>query len=209
MQLRLNDVKVNDVPRFLTENPDELTHSLVVPMDDAEMPYIIPLSLKGVASSFPTRKPTLEEYESLPHLVLTGDLPDYDPHDPTFAAHEETLTKIISDSGDRISAATSLQRICSISNRNLVPEIDRVQLSLRSISVTLDDDTLAGAVRQTTIRTIRTATSQNSSMLHICPRIGESIYIQLVGRYKLQRNVESARSLTRPCREDSGPTTGN
>ncbi|KAI2510101.1 Reverse transcriptase (RNA-dependent DNA polymerase) [Fragilaria crotonensis] len=161
MQLRLNDVKVNDVPRFLTENPDELTHSLVVPMDDAETPYVIPLSLKGVASSFPTRKPTLEEYESLPHLVLTSDLPDYDPHDPTFASHEETLTKIISDSGDRISAATRLQRLCLISNTNLAnPEMDRIRLSLRSISVTFDDNTLAGAVRQTAIQTVRTTTSR-------------------------------------------------
>lgn len=70
MQLCLNDVnKVNDVPRFLTDEPDEHTHSLVIPT--ADDPYVIPLTLKGVASSFPTRKPTEDEYETLPHLHLT------------------------------------------------------------------------------------------------------------------------------------------
>lgn len=69
MQLCLNDVKVNDVPRFLTDRPDQHTHSLVIPT--ADDPYVIPLTLKGVASSFPTRKPTEDEYETLPHLHLT------------------------------------------------------------------------------------------------------------------------------------------
>jgi hypothetical protein len=34
MQLRLNDVIVNDVPRFLTDKPTPLTHTLVIPTDD-------------------------------------------------------------------------------------------------------------------------------------------------------------------------------
>jgi hypothetical protein len=42
MQLRLNDVKVNDVLRFLTDEPDEHTHSLVKPTGDN--PYVIPLT---------------------------------------------------------------------------------------------------------------------------------------------------------------------
>ncbi|KAI2505146.1 hypothetical protein MHU86_9334 [Fragilaria crotonensis] len=82
MQLRLNDVKVNDVPRFLTDQPTELTHSLVIPIEQSDTPYVIPLSIIGVASSFPTRKPTREEYDQLPHIILTSEAPDYDPHDP-------------------------------------------------------------------------------------------------------------------------------
>ncbi len=68
MQLRLNDVMANDVPRFLTEKPTPLTHTLVIPTDDFDDPYVIPMSLHGVSSTFPTRKPTVEEYE--PFLIL-------------------------------------------------------------------------------------------------------------------------------------------
>ena len=61
MQRRTNDVTVNDVPRFLTENPTMLTHcSFVIPTDDPTEPYVIPMTLHGVASSFPTRKPTIQ-----------------------------------------------------------------------------------------------------------------------------------------------------
>ncbi|KAI2502386.1 hypothetical protein MHU86_12043 [Fragilaria crotonensis] len=146
MQVRLNDVKINDTPRFLTDNPDELTHSIVIPMTDSDEPFVIPLSLKGVSSSFPTRKPTIEEYETLPHLTLTSDEPEYDPHDTSFAEQEDALTKYVSETGDRIGAAPGLHRICMVSNTSLAQrtniEHDGVRLSLQSISVALDEDSL-------------------------------------------------------------------
>ena len=118
MQLRLNDVKVNDVPHFLTDKPDENTHSLVKPTGDD--PYVIPLTLKGVASSsFPTRKPTQDEYETLPHLHLTSDEPQHDPHDPGYAEHEEVLCNYVLATGDRIGAPPPVHRICSVSNTKM------------------------------------------------------------------------------------------
>jgi hypothetical protein len=79
MQVRLNDVRVNETPRFLTDNVTDQTHSIVIPMDDNDTPYVIPLSLQGVTSYFPTRKPTVKEFETLPHLCSTNaDMP-YDP----------------------------------------------------------------------------------------------------------------------------------
>ena len=54
MQVRLNDVVVNEVPRFLTEEVTDHTHSLVIPIEDSPTPYVIPLSLHGVTSTFPT-----------------------------------------------------------------------------------------------------------------------------------------------------------
>ena len=65
MQLRLNDVVVNKVPRFLTEEVTDHTPLLVIPIEDSPMPCVIPLSLRGVTSTFPTRKPTVAEYETL------------------------------------------------------------------------------------------------------------------------------------------------
>ena len=153
MQVRLNDVKINDTPRFLTENPDELTHSIVIPMEESTDPYVIPLGLKGVSSSFPTRLPTREEYETLPHLVLTSDDPEYDPHDPAFAEHEDALTKYVSETGDRIGAPPPTHRICVVSNKSLAlaqqlnAEQDGVRLSLRSISATFDIESLPVELR--------------------------------------------------------------
>ncbi|KAI2495419.1 Reverse transcriptase (RNA-dependent DNA polymerase) [Fragilaria crotonensis] len=117
MQLRLNDVKVNDVPRFLTDQPTELTHSLVIPIEQSDTPYVIPLSIIGVASSFPTRKPTREEYDQLPHIILTSEAPDYDPHDPVYAEQEDALLKYVSDTGDRIGVEpppTGQPPLCSV-----------------------------------------------------------------------------------------------
>ena len=42
MQLRLKDVTVNDVPRFLTDKPTQ-THTLVIPTDNFDNPNVIPM----------------------------------------------------------------------------------------------------------------------------------------------------------------------
>lgn len=158
MQLRLNDVIVNDVPRFLTDKPTQLTHTLVIPTDNFDDPYVIPMSLHGVASSFPTRKPTIEEYESLPHLVLTSEEPAYDPHDPALARHEEALAKAVLETGDRIGALPP-RRLCSVSKTLLdASGSDRVQLALKQISTAHDDAALCDTM-QASISTVRSASA--------------------------------------------------
>jgi hypothetical protein len=63
-QMRLSDVTANDAPRFLTDNPTEITHTLSVPgVFGTGDEYVIPLDLFGVSSGFPTRKPTGQEYK--------------------------------------------------------------------------------------------------------------------------------------------------
>lgn len=69
MQVRLNDVTISEMLRFLTDNVSDTTHMIAIPTDDPQRPYVIPLALDGVTSSFPTWKPTPEEFESLPHLT--------------------------------------------------------------------------------------------------------------------------------------------
>ena len=91
-----------------------LTHALVIPTDDFDDPYVTPMSLHGVASSFPTRKPTVEEYKSLPHLVLSSEEPAYNPHEDSMARHEEVLAKAVLEAGDRVGALP-LRRLCSVS----------------------------------------------------------------------------------------------
>jgi len=96
MQLRTNDVKVFDCPKYLTESPTVMTHSVIVPPNEGDNCNLsIPLSLKGVTSFFHTRKPSLIEYEMAEakgrSYDLTYDSPDWDPHSPTFTEQEEAV----------------------------------------------------------------------------------------------------------------------
>ncbi|KAI2513813.1 hypothetical protein MHU86_596 [Fragilaria crotonensis] len=77
-----NDViLVNNIPRFLTENGNDLTHSLLVipTADDTSAPYVSPLSVRGVTLTFRTRQSPIEAYGTLPHVTLTGEDLPWDP----------------------------------------------------------------------------------------------------------------------------------
>ena len=152
MQVRLNDVTISEVPRFLAENVSDLTHSIAIPTANPDKPYIIPLSLHGVTSFFPTRKPTPEEYESLPHLTLTSDEPEYDPHDTSYASQEAALTKILA-TGDRIGAPPPSRRLCSVTKtfsnaRALITMNDPASVSLKATSLTFDDGLFANELNR-------------------------------------------------------------
>ena len=102
MQLRANDICVNDEPKHMVLNPTEDHHAITVPSLEAEMePFRIPLSLKGVTSYFPTRKPTRQEWEnsdSSLHIELTSELPEWDPNTTIFEEQERQML----DSNGRI-----------------------------------------------------------------------------------------------------------
>jgi hypothetical protein len=112
-------------------------------------PYVIPLSLHGITLSFPTRKPTPEEYESLPHLALTSDAPEYNPHDSTYVSQEAAaLTKITLGTGDRIGAPPPSRRLRSVTKTvshaiSLGTGTYSALLSLLATTPTLDDGSFA------------------------------------------------------------------
>ena len=94
MQCRLNGVTVNDTPKFLTDNPTEESHSMILTdPEDAAHQLSIHLELDGVISYFETCKPTQEEYEQsdLPLFELTAPAPDWDPSDPSLREQEASL----------------------------------------------------------------------------------------------------------------------
>ena len=99
MQLWMNDVQVSDQPKFLTDNPDNKTHALVLRDQDDE-DFVIPLDLCGVTSYFPTRTPTSDEYASCRRFDLTSPDPPWDPQNDSFAR-------------DEMSARAALQRSIS------------------------------------------------------------------------------------------------
>jgi len=102
----------------LTAEPTKHDHALIVPKEN----IVIPLDLKGVDSTFPTRMPTTDEMESpgLRHIELTASDPEWDPHSTEFAERECAL---IDDDGkihqpvhvdQNLFAAESLERACTI-----------------------------------------------------------------------------------------------
>ena len=86
--VRMNDVDVNDRPKSLTTNPSDEDHALVFKRDGVT----IPLLINGVISYFPTRKTTWDEYNNLPHLHLTAESPEWDPHSDQLQQMEASIT---------------------------------------------------------------------------------------------------------------------
>ena len=94
MQLRLNDIEVNEMPKFLSKDPTDAHHSIGIPTQGDET-LTIPLSLDGVTSCFPSFKPTLEQFDSAEEGVnlhdITYDLPDWDPHSEDYSRREANM----------------------------------------------------------------------------------------------------------------------
>ena len=96
-QLRMNDVRVNDLPKFMSADPTDQTHAITISLDNDGSELTIPLSLEGVVSYFPTFKPSIRDYESAEEGInlfhLTYAAPDWDPLCPDFADSEENMIK--------------------------------------------------------------------------------------------------------------------
>ena len=90
MQVRINDVKLDDKPKVLTEDPTNESHAITYE-DNTGTLINITLELKGVTSYFPTRNPTKYEFETCLRVELTYITPEWDPHSTTFQEQEEAL----------------------------------------------------------------------------------------------------------------------
>ena len=104
LQMRLNDVIVNDKAKFLTEMPTERDHAIIVTDPETGDELVIPLAIRGVASTFPTRKPTQFEYDACPKFALTFDSPEYEPTDRRYEQMERQSIRSIETqqaTGDR------------------------------------------------------------------------------------------------------------
>jgi hypothetical protein len=66
MQMRLNDIEIQECPKFLLDRPNDTSHALRTTQDGEEL--LIPLALGGVVSHFYTRKPTTADAEGLNSL---------------------------------------------------------------------------------------------------------------------------------------------
>lgn len=104
MQLRDNDLCVNDEPKFMVLTPTEGHNAIMIPSKEDDMDnetrLRIPLSINGVISYFPSRKPMRKEYEKadLDMIVeLTAEAPEWDP---TMNRFQDQEAEMINSQGD-------------------------------------------------------------------------------------------------------------
>ena len=90
MQVRMNDVKLDDKPKVLTEDATNESHAISCE-DNTGTLINITLELKRVTSYFPTRKPTMNEFDNCLRIELTYLTSEWGPHSTTFQEQEEAL----------------------------------------------------------------------------------------------------------------------
>ena len=90
MKVQMNDIKLNDTPKFLIENPTNTSHAITA-TDSEGNDVIIPLSLQNMISCSPTRKPTQEEFDTCPCVTFIYDPPIWDLHSERFHEQKDAL----------------------------------------------------------------------------------------------------------------------
>ncbi len=82
IQCRVNDVIVNNLPKFLAANPTDQTHALTMTDPDNPLqPGILLLILRGVTLLLDVRTVTINEFisQDYPRLHLTSETLTWDP----------------------------------------------------------------------------------------------------------------------------------
>jgi hypothetical protein len=92
--LGVNDVIVNDLPKFLAADPTDQTHALT--LTDANnplQPVILPLTLRGVMSLLNVRSVTIDEFNSHDYLRLhlTSETLTWDPTTDLYEQQEHAM----------------------------------------------------------------------------------------------------------------------
>ncbi len=94
MQCPMNDVTVNDLPKFLATDPTDQMHALT--LTDPNNPLqrvILPLILRGVTSVLNVRSMTIDEFNSHDHLRLhlTSETLTWDPRTNLYEQQEHAM----------------------------------------------------------------------------------------------------------------------
>lgn len=95
MQCRVNDVIVDETPKFLATRPTDQTHALTVPdPDDPSQMLTLPLSLRGVTSLLHVRNVTADDFynDEIPRIDLTSETLTWDPSTTAYEEQENGMT---------------------------------------------------------------------------------------------------------------------
>ena len=90
MQLRENDVILDECPKSMIENPTEVNHSLLV-ITETNYHLQIHLQLRGVTSTIYVTKPTVQDLDRYEQIELTNRDLLWNPQNPDFAANENSF----------------------------------------------------------------------------------------------------------------------
>jgi hypothetical protein len=90
VQLRTNQVVVNERPNSQTINPTVNDHSLSI--DDE---FLIPLSIRGINSVFPFRTPTVGDMDQAKRYELTSPEPEWDPLSDFYQQEEDNVVSLL------------------------------------------------------------------------------------------------------------------
>ncbi len=94
MQCQVNDVIVNDMPKFLTSDPTDHMHALtIIDPDHCTQMVILPLALQGVTLLLNVRGLTLDEWNSdtFKQLHLTSETLTWDPTTTLYEEQEAVM----------------------------------------------------------------------------------------------------------------------
>ena len=96
-QCRVNDVVVNNVPKFLLMQPTAEDHAIVVlDPDDPTSHLILPLELDGVVSYLPVHQVTCADFDSgqYSRINMTNEHLTWDPQSSWFSDQEASMTDL-------------------------------------------------------------------------------------------------------------------
>ncbi len=94
MQCRVNDVIINNLPKFLAADPTDQTHALTLTNPNNPLQLVIlPLILKGVTLVLNVRSKTINEFNSHDHmrLHLTSETLTWDPMTDLYEKQENAM----------------------------------------------------------------------------------------------------------------------
>ena len=121
MQIRDNDIHVNEEPKHMALTPTEGHHCIQIDLEGSPEPLVISIAIAGVTSYFPTRRLTQQEWDNSElhvRLELTSESIEWDPSTDRFAKEEAAML----DSNVRLISRNkvdwSTKRIVSVLHSN-------------------------------------------------------------------------------------------
>jgi hypothetical protein len=139
IQMRLNDVVVNETPKFQCDNPTNLSHTITVEVENINDDLVIPLDVRGMVSCFTTINPTQEEFDTCNRYELNYESPFYDPSGSSYDEQESAMM----DPRGQLNVAEDKhplwRQICPV---HVAETFSDTQIELQALSLTLDDSYL-------------------------------------------------------------------
>lgn len=100
--MQLAGLRVNEVPKFMADEPTVEHHSVYDPKTN----YQIPLLLHGIVSYIPTRKPSEHElFGDQIQIYLTPRVRDWNPHCKSYAQQE---SRMLDDNGEIVAKVATI-----------------------------------------------------------------------------------------------------